>query len=192
MKVPFMTNNSKIILDLAVTLDGFIEGANGEIDWCIMDPEMNFNAFLNQIDAIIYGRKSYDLWGTFQPHADDNINGDQLMWDNIHSKRKYVFTRQHIPDQTTTEFINNPDIIKSVEQIKLAHTKDIWLYGGSSIITSFIDNNLIDEYRLSIHPVVLGSGKPLFENMSQRLNLSLLKTHTYQSGVVQLIYGKGK
>jgi len=52
--------------------------------------------------------------------------------------------------------------------------------GGSSIITSFIDNNLIDEYRLSIHPVVLGSGKPLFENMSQRLNLSLLK-NTYLS-----------
>ena len=89
-----MNDNSKIILDLAVSLDGFIEGENGEIDWCIMDPEMNFNAFLNQIDAIIYGRKSYDLWGTFQPQADDS-NGEQFMWDNIHSKSKYVFTRQH-------------------------------------------------------------------------------------------------
>ncbi|WP_427704454.1 dihydrofolate reductase family protein [Staphylococcus parequorum] len=186
-----MSDNSKIILDLAVSLDGFIEGSNGEIDWCIMDPEMNFTAFLNQIDAIIYGRKSYDLWGTFQPQADDS-NGEQFMWDNIHSKSKYVFTRQHISNQTTTEFIYNPDITKAVEQIKLAHTNDIWLYGGSSIITSFIDKNLIDEYRLSIHPVVLGAGKPLFENINQRLNLSLLKMHTYQSGVVQLIYGKDK
>lgn len=191
MKVHFMNDNSKIILDLAVSLDGFIEGENGEIDWCIMDPEMNFNAFLNQIDAIIYGRKSYDLWGTFQPQADDS-NGEQFMWDNIHSKSKYVFTRQHISNQTTTEFIYNPDITKAVEQIKLAHTNNIWLYGGSSIITSFIDKNLIDEYRLSIHPVVLGAGKPLFKNINQRLNLSLLKTHTYQSGVVQLIYGKDK
>lgn len=191
MKVHFMNDNSKIILDLAVSLDGFIEGSNGEIDWCIMDPEMNFTAFLNQIDAIIYGRKSYDLWGTFQPQADDS-NGEQFMWDNIHSKSKYVFTRQHISNQTTTEFIYNPDITKAVEQIKLAHTNDIWLYGGSSIITSFIDKNLIDEYRLSIHPVVLGAGKPLFENINQRLNLSLLKMHTYQSGVVQLIYGKDK
>ena len=97
-----------------------------------------------------------------------------------------------LSNQTTTEFIYNPDITKAVEQIKLAHTNNIWLYGGSSIITSFIDKNLIDEYRLSIHPVVLGAGKPLFKNINQRLNLSLLKTHTYQSGVVQLIYGKDK
>ncbi|MDQ1146611.1 dihydrofolate reductase [Bacillus sp. SORGH_AS 510] len=57
-----MTNNvkqRKIILDLAVTLDGFIEGKNGEVDWCIIDSEMEFNHFLNQIDTILYGRKSY-------------------------------------------------------------------------------------------------------------------------------------
>ncbi len=52
---------NKIILDLAITLDGYIEGPNGEVDWCIMDEEMNFNHFLDQIDTIIYGRKSYDL-----------------------------------------------------------------------------------------------------------------------------------
>ncbi|MDG0842419.1 dihydrofolate reductase family protein [Staphylococcus equorum] len=190
MKVHFINNNSKILLDLAVTLDGFIEGPNGEIDWCIMDPEMNFNTFLNQIDAIIYGRKSYDLWGRFQPQSADNNSEEQFMWESIHRKSKYVFTHQHIPNQTTTEFINNTDMTRAVEQIKLAHTNDIWLYGGSSIITSFIENNLIDEYRLSIHPVVLGAGKPLFENINQRLNLSLLKTNTFQSGVVQLIYGK--
>ena len=54
-----------VILDLAVTLDGFIEGKDGEIDWCIMEPDMDFPNFLNQIDTILYGRKSYDLWGQF-------------------------------------------------------------------------------------------------------------------------------
>ena len=53
----------KIILDLAVTLDGFIEGANGEVDWCIMDDDMDFDGFLRSIDAIFYGRVSYDMWG---------------------------------------------------------------------------------------------------------------------------------
>ena len=65
-----MSNNvrpRKIILDLAVTLDGFIEGKNGEVDWCIMDSEMGFTNFLNQIDTILYGRKSYDLWGQYTP-----------------------------------------------------------------------------------------------------------------------------
>lgn len=59
-----MTNNLKqrrIVLDLAVTLDGFIEGKNGEVDWCIMDPDMGFTDFLNQIDTILYGRKSYEM-----------------------------------------------------------------------------------------------------------------------------------
>ncbi|MDA6141601.1 hypothetical protein OSK03_27925, partial [Escherichia coli] len=57
----------KIILDLAVTLDGFIEGKNGEVDWCIMDSEMDFINFLNQIDTILYGRKSYVEWGEYTP-----------------------------------------------------------------------------------------------------------------------------
>jgi dihydrofolate reductase len=61
----------KIILDLAVTLDGFIEGKNGEVDWCIMDADMGFIHFLNQIDTILYGRKSYDLWGQYTPGSED-------------------------------------------------------------------------------------------------------------------------
>ena len=63
----------KIILDLAVTLDGFIEGENGEVDWCIMEPDMEFTHFLEQIDTILYGRKSYDLWGQYSPKDE---NGD--------------------------------------------------------------------------------------------------------------------
>lgn len=59
----------KVILDLAVTLDGFIEGPNGEVDWCVMDEEMAFDQFLSKIDTILYGRKSYDLWGEYTPSA---------------------------------------------------------------------------------------------------------------------------
>jgi dihydrofolate reductase len=69
-----MSNNvrpRRIILDLAITLDGFIEGKNGEVDWCIMDSEMGFINFLNQIDTILYGRKSYDLWGQYTPENED-------------------------------------------------------------------------------------------------------------------------
>ncbi|WP_341636312.1 dihydrofolate reductase family protein [Staphylococcus casei] len=184
-----MNATNKVILDLAVTLDGYIEGPNGEIDWCIMEPEMDFIEFLNQIDAIIYGRKSYDLWGTYTPDTHDISNGDTAMWEHIHSKDKYVFTHQSLANDKNTQFLNE-DIIKSVNQIKQSHDKDIWLYGGSSIITTFIHHNLIDEYRLSIHPTILGDGKPLFENIDHRLNITLHHTHTYKSGVVQLIYRK--
>ena len=90
---------NKIILDLAITLDGYIEGPNGEVDWCIRDEEMNFNHFLDQIDTIIYGRKSYDLWGEFMPNLKDDQFGDKMMWDQIHSKQKFVFTNQNYNDK---------------------------------------------------------------------------------------------
>ena len=92
----------RVILDLAVTLDGFIEGENGEVDWCIMDPEMEFNHFLNNIDTILYGRKSYDLWGKYSPQNDANET-EKEMWEMVHSKEKYVFSRT----QTGTEEWSN-------------------------------------------------------------------------------------
>jgi len=175
----------KIILDLATTLDGFIEGPNGEIDWCIMDDDMNFDGFLSNIDSIFYGRVSYDSWGNYQP--DENAGSEEInLWETIHSKNKFVFSSQEREDQNAT-FINS-DIAEKVTEIKQQEGKDIWLYGGASLIKTFIELNLIDVYRISLHPVALGSGKPLFEDLKSRLNLKLLKTNIFKSGVVQLIY----
>lgn len=175
----------KIILDLAVTLDGFIEGPNGEIDWCIMDDEIDFDGFLSGIDTIFYGRVSYDAWGNFQP--DENASqAEQNLWAGVHSKKKYVFSSQPRQDDGAT-FINT-DIANTVAEIKAQDGKDIWLYGGASLIKTFIQLDLIDVYRLSVHPTVLGSGKPLFENLKERINLKLIKTNIFSSGVVQLIY----
>ena len=114
------------------------------------------------------------------------------MWQEIHSKQKYVFTHQKSLVSADAVYISSEDMRVNIDKIKAQQTKDIWLYGGSNIITSFINNNLIDEYRLSIHPVVLGSGIPLFEHLTDRVNLIHVKTNTYQSGVVQLIYNKNK
>jgi len=175
----------RIILDLAVTLDGFIEGPNGEIDWCIMDEDMDFEGFLSSIDSIFYGRISYDAWGNFQPdnHADDV---EKNLWRSVHSKKKYVFSKNPRNDENAT-FINS-DIHEKVAEIKKESGKDIWLYGGASLIQTFIQSNLVDVYRISVHPIALGNGKPLFENLTERLNLKLIKTNVFQSGVVQLIY----
>lgn len=175
----------KVILDLAVTLDGFIEGPNGEIDWCIMDEDMDFDGFLSGIDTIFYGRMSYEAWGNFQP--DENASPtEKALWDGVHSKKKYVFSSQNIKDDTAV-FINS-DISQKVNEIKKQSGKDIWLYGGASLIKTFIQLNLIDIYRISVHPTVLGNGKPLFEDLKERIELKLLETNIFKSGVVQLIY----
>src|SRR6185437_9992440 len=175
----------KVILDLAVTLDGFIEGENGEIDWCIMDDDMNFDGFLSNIDTIFYGRVSYDTWGNFQP--DNNADEAEVrLWQAVHQKRKYVFSRQNRLDDKAT-FISS-DIADKVHDIKSEEGQDIWLYGGASLIKTFIRLNLVDNFRISLHPIALGNGKPLFEDLEDRLELKLIETKTFRSGVVQLIY----
>ncbi|WP_404450236.1 dihydrofolate reductase family protein [Sutcliffiella horikoshii] len=176
----------RVILDLAVTLDGFIEGPNGEVDWCIMDPEMNFNKFLNQIDTILYGRKSYDIWGQYIPKNEDS-DTDKEMWRLVHSKEKYVFSRTQKETDNRAILIND-NIVEEVNKLKKKPGRDIWLYGGSSLITTFINLGLVDEFRLSVHPIILGEGKPLFIDINKRINLQIVETKKFSSGVVQLIY----
>ena len=175
----------RIILDLAVTLDGFIEGKNGEVDWCIMDPEMGFTNFLNQIDTILYGRKSYDLWGQYTPNTTDS-DSEKEVWNLIHSKEKYVFSKSQKVDHQAI-FIHE-NIAEEISKLKNKPGKDIWLYGGASLITTFINLDLVNEFRLYVHPVILGEGKPIFIDINKRVNLKLVNTRTFSSGVVQLIY----
>ncbi|MEH7252934.1 dihydrofolate reductase family protein [Neobacillus niacini] len=176
----------RVILDLAVTLDGFIEGKNGEVDWCIMDSDMEFINFLNQIDTILYGRKSYDLWGQFTPEKEDTETEKEI-WEVVHSKQKYVFSRKQKGTDNKAIFIND-QILEEVNKLKNKPGRDIWLYGGANLITSFINLGLVDKFRLSVHPVILGEGKPLFIDIQERLNLKLVNTRSFSSGIVQLIY----
>ncbi len=178
----------KVILDLAVTLDGFIEGPNGEIDWCILDDDMDFDGFLAGIDTLFYGRVSYDTWGNFQPDVKAEP-AEQMLWEGIHSKKKFVFSGQNRKDDKAV-FVSS-DIAGKVTEMKNQEGKDIWLYGGASLIKTFIRLGLIDIYRISVHPVALGSGKPLFEDLAERIELKLIKTNIFRSGVVQLIYESG-
>ncbi|MCS3800802.1 dihydrofolate reductase family protein [Niastella sp. OAS944] len=177
----------KIILNLATTLDGFIEGANGELDWCILEEDMHFDKFLESIDTIFYGRVSYDLWGNYQPGPSATDMEKQLS-SAIQSKQKFVFSSQSRVDDKAT-FIS-ADVVAQVKKIKNQPGKDIWLYGGAKLITTFIENGLVDEYMISVHPTALGAGKPLFD-ISARLNLVLAGTKVFKSGVVQLIYTPG-
>jgi dihydrofolate reductase len=176
----------KIILDLAVTVDSLIEGPNGEYDWCILDEESGLESFLESIDTIFYGRVSYELFGNYQPDEQAPPLFKSL-FQAVHSKQKYVFSKSSKGDGKAT-FINDGDIVKAVEQIRQQPGKDIWLYGGASLLTTFMKLGLVDEYRLAVHPLILGGGKQLFADLKGRVELELKKTNVARSGVVQLIY----
>jgi len=182
----------KIILNLAVTLDGFIEGPNGEIDWCRTDieevSESHFEEFLSGIDTIFYGRVSYDMWGQYQPETNAS-SSEKKLWQDVHSKTKYVFSSQSKIDNGAV-YINS-EIEKNVREIKNKPGKNIWLYGGASLITTFINLGLIDNYLLAVFPVILGSGKPLFSNIESRVQLKLNRVVTSSSGVMLTDYDAG-
>lgn len=182
-----MLNNKprRIVLDLAVSLDGFIEGINGETDWCIMDEDMNFTKFLSSVDTILYGRKSYELWGKYIPGYETS-DMEREIWELVHSKKKYVFSKTLTKTDNTVIISDN--IAEEVNKLKKEPGKDIWLYGGASLITTFMNLGLVDEYRLSVHPIILGAGKPLFVDIKQRQELKLVDTRSFSSGVVQLRY----
>jgi len=184
----------KIILNLAITLDGFIEGPNGELDWLVREKEIDFGDILNEIlndkDIIFYGRISYDKWGNSQPDE----NASQKLKDAynlMHSKTKYVFSKTKTSDNTNAIFINS-NIKEMVLEIKKQPGKNIWLYGGANIITTFLNLNLVDEYRLAVHPVILGKGKPLFQNIQEKHRLKLAEAKGYKSGVTLLTYKADK
>lgn len=164
----------KIILNVAVSLDGFIEGPNGEYDWCFTDADYGMENFLQQTDMIFFGRKSYELF----------ISSFSHMWND---KKHYVFSNSLKPQETKAIVISG-DIVSKVQRIKKEGEKDIWLFGGASLATSFLKEGLIDEMLLAVHPVLLGGGKPLFLTTNERTWWKLVESEVYESGLVQNRY----
>ncbi len=179
----------KIILNLAVTLDCFIEGPNGEVDWCRMDSDSGsesfFDKFLSDIDSIFYGRISYDLWGQYEPATDASLP-EKKLWETVHSKDKYVFSKNPKEDKKAVYISSN--MVERVNGIKNQPGKNIWLYGGANLIANFINEGLVDTYLLAIFPMILGSGKPLFSNIKNRVGLNLNNVETSRSGIMLVSY----
>ncbi len=167
----------KVILGVAVSLDGLIEGPNGEYDWCFTDQDYGMSEFFNRIDSIFIGRKSYELTLTM---GDGSMPGFPKL-------KEYVFSNT-LKELKPGAILIQGDIGAEVKQIKNEPGKDIWLFGGASLTSSLLNLELIDEIWLAVHPVILGSGKPLFSNIQDRINLTLVDIKTYSTGLVSLTY----
>ena len=167
----------KVVLQLAVSLDGYIEGPRGEYDWCLTDQDYGMSEFFKRIDCVFYGRKSYELTLTM---------GDAEM-PALPSLTEYVFSTT-LKEVRPGAILINSNIEDKVKRIKDEAGRDIWLFGGASLTTSLLNLGLVDEISLAVHPIILGGGKPLFSNISHRVALTLSDTKTYSSGLVSLTY----
>ena len=175
----------KLILGLAITLDGYIEGPNGEFDWCFTDQDYGLKEFFTRVDAIFIGRKSYEM---LQQYTDSN-NGETV--PGMPVMTEYVFSGTLTSVKKGAVLISE-DSITEARRIKEQPGKDIWLYGGASLTDALLKEGLVDELWLSVHPILLGSGKPLFRENDSRTTIRLLECKTYESGLVSLRYRIGK
>ena len=167
----------KVILALAVSLDGFIEGPNGEYDWCFTDQDYGITELINRVDAVFMGRKTYEL----------TLKMKDIGIEGFSKLKNYVFS-------TTLEKVSEGAILiekiskSEVERIKNEEGKDIWLFGGAGLTTSLINLGLVDELSLAVHPILLGKGTPLFRDIQNRVKLKLIDSKTYSTGLVSLTY----
>ena len=168
----------KIVLQLAVSLDGYIEGPNGEFDWCFTDQDYGMSAFFKRIDSVFMGRKSYELAESM--HADETVPGFPKL-------DQYVFSNTLKTIKEGSVLVRG-DIKAEVKKIKKRKGKDIWLFGGADLISSLMNLQLVDEVILAVHPVILGSGKALFSEIKERTWLTLTDHKIYPNGLAFLIY----
>ena len=159
----------KITLYIASSLDGYVARENRDIEWLPQSDASGYDEFYKTIDTVIMGKTTYDQVLTFgeYPYKD---------------KKSYVFTRNN--NQTNdenVEFISNLD--EFVKDMLPNLDGNIWLVGGGQIISSFVNNGIVDEIILSIIPVALGKGVSLFQNIQKEAKLELVKTTNYDNFV---------
>jgi len=181
----------KLIAAINMTLDGFCDHTAG-----IADEELHqhYNDLLRNADTLLYGRITYQLMESYWPSVVKNPTGNKpidefaVLIDNI---SKWVFSRtlRQVTWKNTT--LKKEVIKEEILDLKRREGKNI-LVGSPTLIVTMAQLNLIDEYQLAIHPVILGHGLPLFKNIRDKINLTLLKTKTFGSGVVALYYEPGK
>jgi dihydrofolate reductase len=181
----------KIIVMMSVSVDGFIEGPNRELDWQLVDDELHahFNAQLSAMSAFLDGRVTYELMAGYWPTADADPSSTPPMvefariWRDM-PKVVYSRTLEHADWNTSIVRDVIPD---EVRQLKAQPGGDMAL-GGADLAAAFMRQDLIDEFRLYVHPVIIGQGKPLFASSDARHSLHFVETHTFGNGVVLLRY----
>lgn len=171
--------NGKIILNLAVSLDGYIADENGGYDWIVGDgnstlntkEKYEFDKFLEDIDVVVMGRNCYD----------EGFHKD------FKEKHVYIATSQKIENYDNYNFISG-DICKAISELR-EEGKNIFLFGGGVMIDSFLKEDIIDEYIIGIIPTILGKGRKLFLEDNPKIDLSL-ESYAVEDGIVIMKYSK--
>jgi len=184
-----------VIVSEFLTLDGVMSDPKDEMDWVlsIFNKEVGKyeSDLYDKVDTLLLGRVTYKIFESYWPSAATNPatpKDDVEMAHKINNSAKIVFSRTLEKVEWRNSRLMKEIIPGDILRMKQQSGKDMLIVGSATIVQQFTDLGLVDEYHLLVHPVILGSGKPLFKNGKDRLALTLLEARTFDSGVVLLRY----
>jgi dihydrofolate reductase len=184
----------KVVLFMHISLDGFCAGPDGELDWISYDEELQEYAagIVSEVGSPMYGRVTYQMMESYWPtvlsdgkeHNQNTI--EHAEW--VENIPKIVFSKT-LPEVTW----NNTTLIKSniaeeVAKLKMQPGKNLVIFGSPGLSHKFMEMDLIDEYQLTMSPVILGNGIPMFDKVKSKTKLNLIKSTTLKSGVITMHY----
>jgi dihydrofolate reductase len=187
----------KVISFMHVSLDGYAAGPCGQMDWITMDEEIFQDAIdlAATTDAALYGRTTYQMMEGYWPTVLTNPNSTTLELHHaewVENINKIVFSTTLKDVNWNNSRLIKENIAEEISKQKQRQGKNMMIFGSPTLTHSFIEMNLIDEYRINVNPVVLGKGVPLFKNLNHAVDLKLLQTKKFSSGVVGFLYKQKK
>jgi len=184
----------KIKLQIQLSLDGFVCGPQGEMDWMVWDWDLVVKQYVTELtntaDTFLMGRATGEGMAVYWPTVASNPESreeEKWMADTLNSSPKVIFSKTITHINWTNARVAN-DIVEEVKELKKEPGKDILIYGGASTVSFFIRENLIDEYHLFINPVIIGKGKTIYSTVKQYMKLQLINTIASSTGIVILVY----
>lgn len=164
-------HNRKVILYIAMSLDGYIAREDGSIDWLdaleMTEEDTTYEDFYQMIDTVVLGRKTFD-------QIQNELSPEVYPYEGV---RSFVMTSK-VQENSGNIYFVDKDIRTLIKKIKHEPGKNIWIVGGNSIIQPLVKENLIDEYIIAVVPTILGSGIPLFGDIDKEIPLKHIKSYT--------------
>lgn len=183
----------KLKLQVQITINGFIAGPNGEMDFMTFnwDDELNnyVRALTEPVDCIVLGRKLAEgfiaYWSSIAANAEDlQVEAGKIFTET----HKVVFTKTLSESNWHNTVLAKGNLTEEINNLKNQQGGDIIAYGGANLVSALIKEGLVDEYHLMINPVAIGSGLPIFNELNTNLNLTLVKATPFECGIVVLYY----
>jgi dihydrofolate reductase len=181
----------KLIVSNLVSLDGFLAGPKGEIDWFTGIADKEFEKYgielLESVDTILFGRVTYQLMAGYWPKA-SAAEDDPKIIEAMNNLPKVVFSRTLEKVEWKNSRLVKTDAAEEVARLKQLSGKRLVIYGSGGLVSELSQRALIDDYRVFVAPLVLGGGVPMFRGVEQRIALRLAEVRSFRSGAVLLRY----